>query len=259
MSMNLNRPEILIALPCYNEGKNLRALLSQFEKLNQIYGSLFTTRVLIIDDASKDDTEELWEKLKNEFTTFPLDYIRHPENRGLTGGINTAFNSYLSDMQTKRPCLAYGLMDGDNSHSPLAIPEMVRRISEGYDVVIASRFRPGSKVMGVVWWRQVLSFSLTCAFKLIRNISGVRDYSCGYRLYSPRIVEKVKKRFPNDVVFEKSFASMVEILLRCDLEGAICTEVPFLLRYDLKLGESKMQFKKTIIGNIKLLQTLRKY
>lgn len=255
----MNKPEVLIALPCYNEAKNLRPLLLQFKKLNELYATNFVTRVLIIDDASTDETSMLWADLKKEFTCFPIEYVKHPENRGLTGGINTAFSSYLQDMQTARPCIAYGLMDGDNSHSPFAIFEMVRKIGEGYDVVIASRFRPGSKIMGVVWWRQVLSFSLTCAFKLIRNISGVRDYSCGFRLYSPSIVEKIKKRFPNDVVFEKSFASMVEILLRCDLEGAICTEVPFLLRYDLKLGESKMQFKKTIIGNLKLLQMLRKY
>lgn len=255
----MSRPEILIALPCYNEAKNLRPLLLQFKKLNDLYQNVFLTRVLIIDDASKDETARLWEDLKKEFTSFPVEYVRHPENRGLTGGINTAFEVFLQDAQTSKPCIAYGLMDGDNSHSPLAIFDMVKKISEGYDVVIASRFRPGSKVMGVVWWRQVLSFSLTCVFKLIRNVSGVRDYSCGYRLYSPQIVVKLKKRFPNDVVFEKSFASMVEILLRCDLEGAVCTEVPFLLRYDLKLSESKMQFKKTIMGNLKLLKTLRKY
>lgn len=220
---------------------------------------MFVTRVLIIDDCSKDNTAELWSELKNEFTSFPLEYYRHPENRGLTGGINTAFEKYLADMQTSKPALAYGLMDGDNSHPPFFLPEMVKKICEGYDVVIASRFRAGARIEGVVWWRQILSFGLTCLFKIIRNVPGVRDYSCGYRLYSPAIVEKVKKRFPNDVVFEKSFASMVEILLRCDMEGALCSEVPFLLRYDLKLGESKMPFKKTILGNLKLLQTLRKY
>ena len=253
------KPEILMALPCYNEAKNLRSLLLQFQELNEKFGEKFITRVLIIDDASKDETFDLWPKLKAEFQSFPLEYYRHQENLGLTGGINTAFDAFLVDMQTSHPCVAYGLMDGDNSHSPKTIPEMLRKINEGFDVVIASRFRKGSKVTGVVWWRQVLSFLLTCLFKIIRNVKGVRDYSCGYRLYSPEIVQKIKKRFPNDVVFEKSFASMVEILLRCDLEGAKCTEVPFLLRYDLKLGESKMQFKKTILGNLKLLQTLRKY
>lgn len=252
-------PEILVALPCYNEAKNLRALLLQFRKLNQVYGNSFLARVLVIDDASTDETQSLVEILKSEFASFPIEYIRHSENRGLTGGINTAFEIFLKDMQTSRPCIAYALMDGDNSHSPFFIPEMLKKICEGYDVVIASRFRTGARIEGVVWWRQLLSLGLTVLFKLIRNVSGVRDYSCGYRLYSPAIVEKVKKRLPNDVVFEKSFASMVEILLRCDMEGALCAEVPFLLRYDLKLGESKMQLTKTILGNLKLLKKLRKY
>lgn len=251
------RKEVMIALPCYNEADNLRPLLEQFKNLNA--KNSFVTRVIIIDDASTDDTEKLWHKLKKEFASFPLDYVRHPKNLGLTGGINTAFELFLSDLRTEKPAIAYGLMDGDNSHSPEFIPAMLKKIETGSDVVIASRFQRGSQVTGVVWWRQLLSLGLTCIFKLIRNVSGVRDYSCGYRLYSPQIVEKLKRRFPNDVVFEKSFASMVELLLRCDMEGAKFSEVPFLLRYDLKLGESKMQFKKTIQGNLKLLKTLRKY
>ncbi len=255
----MNRPEVLMALPCYNEAKNLRPLLLQFNQLAQIYGAQFIVRALIIDDCSTDNTQELFASLKGEFNELRLEYIRHSENRGLTGGINTAFETFLKETKKENGPIAFGLLDGDNSHSPFFIPEMLKKICEGYDVVIASRFRSGARIEGVVWWRQILSFGLTCIFKVIRNVKGVRDYSCGYRLYSPAIVKKVKLRFPGDVVFEKSFASMVEILLRCDLEGALFSEVPFLLRYDLKLGESKMQFKKTILGNLKLLQTLRKY
>ena len=135
---------------------------------------------------------------------------------------------------------------------------MLPRILEGYDVVVASRYRPGSRIEGVVWWRQILSFGLGMLFKILRNIPGVRDYSCGYRMYSPGIVRRVVEKYGEEFVVEKSFASMVEALVKCHLCGALCTEVPFLLRYDLKLGESKMPFIKTIKGNFKLLLTVRK-
>lgn len=253
------KKEILIALPCYNEALNLRPLITQFDNLAIIFKENFAVRVLIINDCSKDETEEVSLKLVQEFQNVKVEYLKHPINKGLTGGINTAFQYFSDELKKENHPIAFGLMDGDNSHSPFFVPEMLKKICEGYDVVIASRFRAGARIEGVVWWRQILSFGLTCIFKIIRNVRGVRDYSCGYRLYSPSIVRKVKNRFPQDVVFEKSFASMVEILLRCDLENALFSEVPFLLRYDLKMGDSKMPFKKTILGNLKLLQTLRKH
>ena len=249
------KPYIEVALPCYNEAENLPPLLENFDKLNSVFGHLFETRVTIINDCSTDNTDTVARSLdcKTKVT-----YIKHEQNMGLTGGINTAFNHFFVLLNSEEPPIACGLMDGDNSHIPVNFERMVPRILEGFDVVVASRYRPGSQIAGVAWWRQVLSFGLGMLFKFLKNIPGVRDYSCGYRLYSPNIVRKVIEAHGNEVVTEKSFASMVEILVKCHEQGAICTEVPFLLRYDLKMGESKMPFKKTILGNLKLLSAVRK-
>ncbi|MCK5884751.1 MAG: hypothetical protein KAG61_13760, partial [Bacteriovoracaceae bacterium] len=181
----------------------------------------------------------------------------HPENRGLTGGINSAFNYFVKQLDYDNSPAAYALMDGDNSHTPFAIPRMFNKILQEYDVVVASRYQPESRIEGVAYYRKVLSLGLAVMFKLIRNIPGIRDYSCGYRLYSPQIIRKLHAKYKNEFVTEKSFASMVEILVKCHLQGAICGEAPFILRYDKKLGESKMPFIKTIKGNIKLLSVLR--
>lgn len=84
---------------------------------------------------------------------------------------------------------------------------------------------------------------------------GVWDYSCGYRLYSPSIVQKVVHQFGDDIVTQTNFSCMVELLVNCYQVGAIMAEVPFLLRYDLKKGDSKMQFMKTILGTLNVLST----
>mgnify|MGYP000500820370 CR=1 FL=1 len=249
------KPYILVALPCYNEAENLPPLMENFDKLNALHGNNFETRVVIINDCSKDDTDEVVKNLK---CNTKFEYVKHEVNKGLTGGINTALNLFNSACNSDTPPFACGLMDGDNSHHPINFERMMPRIAEGYDIVVASRYRPGSRIEGVAWWRQILSAGLGLLFKLLRNIPGVKDYSCGYRLYSPNIIKKVVSKYGPEVVLEKSFASMVEVLVKCHNEGAICTEVPFLLRYDLKLGESKMPFKKTIIGNLKLLSAVRK-
>lgn len=249
------KPYIYVAIPCFNEALNIEALMKNFDNLNEVFGEQFQTRVLLINDASKDNTQEV---IKNLKCTTSFDYHCHEVNKGLTGGINTAVNAFYENSQSQSPAIAYGLLDGDNSHIPINFERMLPRIIEGYDVVVASRYRPGSRIEGVVWWRKILSFGLGMLFKCLRNIPGVRDYSCGFRMYSPSIVKRVIEKYGEEFVKEQSFASMVEALVKCHLCGALCTEVPFLLRYDLKLGESKMPFVKTIKGNFKLLLTVRK-
>ena len=247
------KPTILFALPCFNEEKNIAPLLDNFIKLSIHYHHLFDIQVVVIDDASTDNTYSIASEYLNKLN---LIIIKHEYNKNLTGGINTAFNYFSTRLDETNPPMAFGLMDGDNSHNPLNIPAMFEKILLGYVIVVASRYHKDSQICGVVWWRQLLSFGLAIIFKLLRNIPGIWDYSCGFRLYSPSIVKKLSKKYKAVFVQEKSFASMVEILLKGHLEGALCTESPMFLRYDLKLGESKMPFIKTIIGNLKLLKSL---
>ncbi len=213
--------------------------------------------VLAIDDASTDEIQAVLAPYQGKL---PLTVIRHPQNRGLTGGINTAFEYFWKKLQgpDAEEYLGFGLMDGDDSHNPHLLYDMVDRLLQGHDVVIASRYREGSQIFGVSWFRQLTSLGLALIFKSLRNIPCVRDYSCGYRLYSPHIVRLVREKYGDVVVEEKSFASMVEILIKCHMVGAIFGEVPMLLRYDLKRGVSKMRVWATIKGNLKLLVFLRK-
>ena len=244
------RPYLLIALPCYNETENIIPLLKRFDELSFVIKSICDVRVLVIDDASTDGLKAVVESHSSQAA---ISYIRHSENRGLTGGLVTAFTRFHEAVSSSHPPLAVGLMDGDNSHNPLTLVPMIQKIFEGYDVVVASRFRQGSRIMGVVWWRQILSAVMAILFKICRNIKGIRDYSCGYRVYSPMIVQKLHAAFGNEVVLEKNFACMVELLRNCDEVGAVMTEVPFLLRYDFKRGESKMRFFVTILGTLRVL------
>ena len=246
--------KIILALPCYNEAENIPYIIQKVEELNKINKMLFEVKVLIIDDASTDNTKEIVEKLKGNLE---LDIVRHDFNMGLTGGINSSFK-YFYDSLSDNSIKSFVLMDGDNSHNPHYISEMFKKIIEGYDVVVASRFRSGSRVLGVPKFRQILSFGLTLVFKSLKNIPGILDYSCGYRMYSPSIVRKTFEQYNGTIVKERSFASMVELLLKVYFQGAILTEIPFMLRYDLKLGNSKMRFLKTILGNLKLLLCLKK-
>lgn len=246
---------LIIALPCYNESENLPVLLGKFADLAMLCQSSFDLQVVVINDASTDNTTAVLKALpENIREPIHLRVMEHPQNRGLTGGLLTAFQYFSEAAHGENPPFAVGIMDGDNSHHPGNIPAMLNKIIEGYDVVIASRYQKGSRVEGVNWWRRLLSRGMGVLFKLRKNIPGVWDYSCGYRLYSPAIVQKVSKQFGDRLVTQKNFSCMVELLVNCHKAGAIMTEAPFLLRYDLKKGESKMQFRKTILGTLNVLK-----
>ena len=144
-------------------------------------------------------------------------------------------------------------MDADNSHTPELIPRMVCKIQEGKDVLIASRYRPGSVVKGVPAFRRFLSWSMSIIFRLIYPIKGVRDYSCGYRAYRAGFLQKALD-IQGEHLFEgKDFSCMAGMLLSLSREGAICGEVPMILRYDQKTGTSKMKITKTIWRTLHML------
>lgn len=241
--------KLLFALPCYNEADNIPPLLQKFDALNQSLENNLSVEVLIIDDCSRDHTEST---VANLTSSTVIHYVKHEENKGLTGGINTAFHEF-AQRATDPDYIAFGFMDGDNTQHPIAAIDMLSKIKAGNDVVIGSRYHPGSQVFGVNSLRRFYSFGLSCLFRMTYRIPHIKDYSCGFRLYSPRIIRKLAERYGSTVVSEKSFASAVELLLRAHHVGASFAESAFTLRYNDKIGASKMPYLKTIMGNLKLI------
>ena len=73
----------------------------------------------------------------------------------------------------------------------------------------------------------------------------MKDYTCGYRIYTYNIIQKLLNKFGENPIKEKSFACMMELLYKVYLVGAKFGEVGFELRYDKKCGNSKMKVLKT--------------
>ena len=84
------------------------------------------------------------------------------------------------------PCVHYGCLAGGRRHSlsqrPPATCPIATRDGDA-DVVIASRFQPGSVVQGVPFFRQVLSWGCFLMMKTLLPYRNVRDYSTGFRAY----------------------------------------------------------------------------
>lgn len=234
--------KIYAMLPCYNEGENIGALIEEWiSQAEELKNAGYELAVIGIDDCSKDNTKEVILSKTEKYSNVFLE--PHTVNKGLCGGLNTSIRYFIKNGQAGDLLV---LMDGDNTHNPSYIHKMVSLIKSGKDCVIASRYREGSEVVGVAKHREFMSDMAKIYYSAVLRVPGVKDYTCGYRVYTHELISRLVERFGDEPIIEKSFACMMELLYRCYLVGASFGEVGFELRYDNKQGESKMRVLKTM-------------
>jgi dolichol-phosphate mannosyltransferase len=144
-------------------------------------------------------------------------------------------------------------MDADDTHAPALMGQMLDRVEEGYNLVIASRYLPQSRIVGLSAFRAFLSWGAGLLFRFTFPIKGVRDYTCGYRAYQAGLLRAAFEKWGNDFINQPGFSCMVDILLRLSTLEPVVVEVPLLLRYDRKPGASKMNVRRTITQTLNLM------
>ena len=238
---------ILILLPAYDEAPCIGTLLSRIKAVMETQALDY--RVLVVNDGSRDGTLKVARKYVDQM---PLEVLNHRINRGLWETVRDGFEWAAEHC---KPDDIIVRMDADDTHDPKHIPAMVVKIKEGYDVVIASRFQPGGGMEGLDAYRTFVSRSANLVMKLFFPIKGVREYSCGYRAYRAEIVQDAIRIFGNSFIDLKGvgFTCTLEKLIKFRMMGARFAEVPFVLRYDQKLSESKMLSSITTLGYFVLI------
>ncbi len=237
--------KIILTLPAYNEEQALPQLLQSF--LQDVQNAGYEGTVVIVDDGSTDNTARVAEKWSSVLS---IELLRHPVNRGLGETVRDGLRRAVEMAEAEDVIVT---MDADNTHSPSLIPEMVRRLRQGHDVVIASRYRPGAAVLGLGSFRRLMSHGVRQLFALAAPVSGVRDYTCGYRAYRAPVLQRAFELYGSQLITEPGFACMLELLLKLHRMGVSFSEVPLVLHYDRKHGPSKMRVAHTVLATLRLL------
>lgn len=242
---------IIVVLPAYNEQEVIQILIENIRSISRKYfaGML---KILIVDDGSADYTVDRVRAIEGEDVILVL----HGTNKGLGEAIKTGLRAALTYSQEVEAIIT---MDADNTHLPGLLPRMLTSLEEGFDVVIASRYQPGARVMGLDWFRQLMSLGMSWLFRVLIPVRGVRDYSCGYRAYRASMLARAFEQWGDHFISQSGFSCMVDILLKLNRLGAVITEVPMLLRYDLKEGPSKMRVWRTIRDTLWLAWREKKF
>ncbi len=247
---------IYVVLPAYNEAEALPRLLHRIADTSAVHFAHQPLHVIVVDDGSTDDTaNQAREIAVARGDVLHVELIQHPSNRGLGEAIKTGLMAALARAQSDDDVII--TMDSDDTHIPALIRRMAQLVEEGSDLVIASRYQPGARMVGIPWYRQLFSNTLSVLFRVVYPVPGARDYSCGYRAYRVSTLRAAFARFGDQLFAERGFACMVDLLIKLHHVGAVVNEVPMILRYDRKPGATKMPFLKTIVRTLRLLARRR--
>ena len=231
---------IWIMLPAYNEQTDLPKLLEKLEKalVNTNY------RLVVVNDGSTDRTDEILNTYKERLN---LDVVLHPINRGLGETERDGFE-YIAWRADRDDVIVR--IEGDDTHEPKYIFDLIDKLNEGYDVVNTSRFQPGGGQLGVSRYHAFISKSANIFMRALLGIRGVSDYSCGYRAYRAAVIQDALAIYGNNMIQLRGlgFTSTLEIIVKLNVMGCNYAEVPFVLRYDQKKGGSKMVGSITMLG-----------
>lgn len=234
--------KIWILLPAFNEENSIPRMVPKISAAME--GRKQEYEIVLLDDGSTDETFGVAEE---HAKMFPMTVLRHDRNRGLGETERDLFEFVADNAAAHDVAVRF---DCDDTHDPKYILDLIDKLAEGHDVVNTSRFQKGGGQLGVEANRGFISLCANVFMRLVFNIKGVRDCSCGFRAYRAVVLKDAVRFFGNSFIQLKGFGftSTLETIVKLKLMGCSFAEVPFVLRYDKKASESKMVTSTTTIG-----------
>ena len=204
----------------YNEADNLALLVSRVLAYPEF-------DVLVIDDNSPDGTGAVADRLVRRFPG-RVAVLHRSHKQGLGTALVLGYRHALAGGHDR-----ILQMDADLSHDSSLLPEM-RRSLERADVVIASRYVAGGRVLNRARWRRLLSRAASAYAGTLLRLP-IRDPMGGYKAYRREVLEAIDL----DQVRSRGYAIQAEMSYRCRRRGFQMAEVPTVFA-DRVRGRSKM-------------------
>ena len=204
-------------------------------------------KLIIVNDGSSDNTKEIIKSYENKF---PIELLNHTTNKNVGQVFRTAFHYIL---ERAKPGDVIVTKEADNTSDLSILPEMLRKIKEGNDIVLASCYAKGGGIKVTTLIRVFLSSVANFILRTIFPIKGVRTYSSFYRAYNAEVMKKAFKAYDNHLIDEAGFVCMVEMLVKLSRLPVKITEVPMILWCDFRKGKSKMNKPQTIFAYFGLI------
>ncbi|HEY1358488.1 MAG TPA: glycosyltransferase [Thermoleophilaceae bacterium] len=234
---------IRFVIPAYNEEDNIPRLLADLAPRARKLGA----RVIVVDDGSSDGTAEA---VREHADDMHLALVRHPVNSGLGAAINTGIRAALGESSDDDAIVT---LEADTTSDLNDLPAMLEQFERGADVVLASVYAPGGKIIGVAGWRLAASKAVSNTFRYAGGLREMHTLSSLYRVYRAGTLRRAAETYGYLLVREPGFAANVELLLKLYNAGARVAEVPTVNDWTTRAGESKMQLGPTVLAYFRVM------
>lgn len=228
--------KVIITMPAYNEEKTIAGVIKSIIKVMD--NTKYKYSILVVDDGSKDKTAKV-AKLAGAMV------FSHPYNYGLAETFRTEI----------KKCLEFGAdvivhTDADGQYNSEDIPNLLKEIEKGHDLVLASRFLGKIEYMPFMKKIGNIAFSRTIS-KIIKF--NVTDCQTGFRAFTREVAAKIK------ITSDHTYTQ--EQIIRAVKEKFKVKEIPtnFGIRKD---GESRLlknPFEYAFRAWINILRIYRDY
>lgn len=180
--------KLSIIIPAYNEGPTIHRILDKIQAVQLVNG--IEKEVIIVNDCSKDDTEEAIQRYCRENPVINIQYFRHEVNQGKGAALHTGISKATGEFLV--------IQDADLEYDPEEYNDLLKPCISGFaDVVYGSRFIGGRPHRLLFFWHTLGNNFLTFLSNLFSDLNMTDMETC-YKLFRTSIIQKIKleeKRF----------------------------------------------------------------
>lgn len=215
----------------FNAGKTL-------EKFYQSFPRNLVDDIILVDDASKDNTYKLAQQLG-------IHSYRNSVNLGYGGNVKKAI--FLALKQGANIIID---IHPDGEYIPTAISSAIYKIEHGAEFILGNRFTTMDKPLktGMYFWKIIPIITLNWLCKKILR-AGIDDYHQGFRVYTRKMLKKINfEKNSNNYLFS------IELISQAVLNKVIINQVPVETKYEgKKRGASLKDSVKYFLQTLKVL------
>jgi len=249
--------KIVNIIPTYNERENIKLMLEALRKIAK-ENPQYQFETLVIDDDSPDNTGKIVKDYMNGDSSVHL--ITGPKKglgNALIRGYKYAIEKLKAEVVIPNDC--------DFSFDPYKIPELLIKIEEGYDVVVASRHIGKGATEGWSLFRKLNHWvSNVFLATYVAGIKEVRDHNGNFKAIR---VKGVLDKVPLDELLGKikirGFGFQAYILYELSKVTRKFYEVPVVFKFrtrgEAKIGKKYLKsYLRDVFEYIKLSILIRK-